>query len=97
MTGASQMPPEVCLSGKMEVLDRMLVKLLAAGHKVSVALRLIAELSSSDKQKRLPDKHLCNSTAAKSLIALQQKQQAPNMQVSKLASAYSKSSVVQTF
>ena len=28
------MPPEVSLSGKMEVLDRMLVKLLAAGHKV---------------------------------------------------------------
>ncbi|KAL0021938.1 hypothetical protein WJX79_009166 [Trebouxia sp. C0005] len=28
------LPPEVSLCGKMEVLDRMLVKLIAAGHKV---------------------------------------------------------------
>lgn len=35
MAGGSLMPPEICLSGKMEVLDRMLVKLLAAGHKVT--------------------------------------------------------------
>ncbi|DBA74270.1 hypothetical protein WJX77_010300 [Trebouxia sp. C0004] len=28
------LPPEVSLCGKMEVLDRMLVKLVAAGHKV---------------------------------------------------------------
>ncbi|KAL3148844.1 hypothetical protein ABBQ32_001720 [Trebouxia sp. C0010 RCD-2024] len=29
-----RLPPEVSLCGKMEVLDRMLVKLIAAGHKV---------------------------------------------------------------
>ncbi len=29
------LPPEVSLCGKMEVLDRMLVKLVAAGHKVA--------------------------------------------------------------
>lgn len=28
------LPPEITLCGKMEVLDRMLVKLIAAGHKV---------------------------------------------------------------
>ena len=35
MTDTSQLPPEVLLSGKMEVLDRILVKLIATGHKVT--------------------------------------------------------------
>lgn len=34
ITGGSLLPPEVLLSGKLEVLDRMLVKLMATGHKV---------------------------------------------------------------
>ena len=32
------LPAEVSLCGKMEVLDRMLVKLIAAGHKVSASV-----------------------------------------------------------
>lgn len=34
LNASVKMPPEICLSGKMEVLDRMLVKLSATGHKV---------------------------------------------------------------
>lgn len=32
-----KLPPEVSLCGKMDVLDRMLVKLIAAGHKVGIS------------------------------------------------------------
>ena len=31
-----KLPPEVSLCGKMDMLDRMLVKLIAAGHKVAI-------------------------------------------------------------
>lgn len=31
-----KLPPEISLCGKMDVLDRMLVKLIAAGHKVGL-------------------------------------------------------------
>lgn len=35
-----KLPPEVSLCGKMDVLDRMLVKLIAAGHKVGIPIYL---------------------------------------------------------
>ena len=35
-----KLPPEVSLCGKMDVLDRILVKLIAAGHKVGIPIYL---------------------------------------------------------
>lgn len=44
------LPPEITLCGKMEVLDRMLVKLIAAGHKV---LHLYSTLPGHAEHKGL--------------------------------------------